>query len=205
MRGEDPGTRPPDAATHHTTDSGPASGRERSQTRNLEQVFDEILAPERERLLAYLFGMCGERETALDLTQETYLAAWRGLAGFRGESAPLTWLIGIARRVFRRWARREGRRARLLSGAGGLRAGIAAASDAAADTALASTQQAARVREAIGALAPERREAIVLHYFVGLPIAEVARVTQTNAGTVKSRLARGREALARTLRDVLGE
>ncbi len=200
---------------------GPAGTTERLVTTHspeaLERRFEAIVAPERDRLLAYLFGICGDREAALDLAQETFLAAWRGLAGLRGESGALTWLVGIARRTHRRWLRREGRRACLLAEAGregrlgGALAGAAPPGDAAgaragappADAALLAAEREARVRRAVLALSPERRETVVLHYFVGMAVAEVARATATSEGTVKSRLARARAALARALAEDL--
>ncbi len=164
-------------------------------------AFERVLVPERERLLAYLLGMTGEKEVALDLAQETYLAAWQGMASFRGESGALTWLIGIARRLFLRWARREGRRVWLLSqeARAGRTPGLSASPAAAADAAFALAERERRVRIAVFALPAERREAIVLRYFVGLSVGEVASLTNASEGTVKSRLARARAALARQL------
>jgi RNA polymerase sigma-70 factor (ECF subfamily) len=170
-------------------------------------AFERLLVPERERLLAYLVGMTGERERALDLAQESYLAAWQGLAGFRGESAPLTWLIGIARRLHMRWARRERRRVWLLSEAARWdeRPGLAALRATRTDEAFAAAERERRVRLAVLALPIDRREVVVLRYFVGLDIEEIARATGTRAGTVKSRLARARAALARQLAEEIEE
>lgn len=162
------------------------------------EAFERLIAPERDRLLAYLVGMTGDREIALDLAQETFLAAWQGFSTYRGEGAPLTWLVGIARRILLRWSRREGRRARLLAGAKD--AGVA---PAAPDAAVQEAERAHRVRRAVLSLPAERREAVVLRYFAGLSVADIARVTGTSEGTVKSRLARAREQLARLLAEDL--
>lgn len=60
----------------------------------------------RDRLFALLVFHCGRREEALDLLQETYLAAWRALSSYRGEGRLESWLVGIALRRARDWKRR---------------------------------------------------------------------------------------------------
>lgn len=175
------------------------------------EAFERTMLPERGRLLAYLAGMIGDREAALDLAQEAFLAAWRAFGSFRGESEARTWLIGIARRIAARAERRGARRARLLAAAGAdgrLAPGAAAdaaGANVAADArpsaldAIVAAEREARARRAVLDLPRERREAIVLRYFVGMSVAEIARATAVSEGTVKSRLARAREALARSL------
>ncbi|MFN0151469.1 MAG: RNA polymerase sigma factor [bacterium] len=173
--------------------------------------FEQLFLPERERLLAYLAGMTGDRDAALDAAQEAFLAAWRDIETFREESAPLTWLIGIARRIVFRESRRERRREGLwgselarYGGMGGAAArddaaAASAASDAEPGRAIEECEREERVRAAILLLPRERREAVVLHYFAGMSVAEIAIALRTREGTIKSRLARARAELSKRL------
>lgn len=159
--------------------------------------FEEIFLPQRERLLAYLAGMTGEREAALDAAQETFLAAWRDIEAFREESAPLTWLVGIARRLASRQTRRVRRRERLLDAEAARHRG--AGREAEPADALEAREREERVRAAVLLLPLERREAVVLHYFAGMSVAEIAIALRTREGTIKSRLARARAELSKRL------
>jgi RNA polymerase sigma-70 factor (ECF subfamily) len=64
-------------------------------------------------------------------------------------------------------------------------------------------QEAEAVREAVAALPPLQREAVVLFEYQGMTLADVATVCETDVGTIKSRLHRARERLRRTLRPLL--
>lgn len=66
-------------------------------------------------------------------------------------------------------------------------------------------EQAHRVREAIAALEPQQREALLLNHYQGLSYAEVAEVLDVPVGTIRSRLARAKTALREALRDLLPE
>jgi DNA-directed RNA polymerase specialized sigma24 family protein len=69
----------------------------------------EIASDDRAWLVNYCTRLCGDRTVAEDLAQETLLAAWQS-AGQAPEDAPSgrPWMVGIARNIFRRWARRAG-------------------------------------------------------------------------------------------------
>ena len=143
---------------------------------------------------------------AEDVVQETFLRAWRGLAGFRGESSVKTWLYAIA---LNRIRARRGTLARLrgLFGAGesGGDGPDFSLVDGLADGGLSPEENAARaeerrrLRKAIAALPEEFRIAVVLRDLEGLAYDEVASVLAVPVGTVRSRLARGRAILKETL------
>ena len=127
--------------------------------------------------------------TADDLTQETYLRAFRALPGFEGRSSVRTWLLGIARRVCADHLRAVVRRRRL-------------------DARLAahvSTQHphpdpALRLGAAdlLAHLGVERRTAFVLTQVLGLSYAEAAQVEDVPIGTIRSRVARARDELVQS-------
>jgi RNA polymerase sigma-70 factor (ECF subfamily) len=130
------------------------------------------------RFCAHLVG----RSQADDAAQETYLAAWRALPGFRGESSARTWLLVIARRT----ALRVGRRQVRLSDLDRELPGPRVAPDPGNWTELGSL---------LDGLDEDRRLAIVLTQILGLSYAEAAEVSGCAVGTIRSRVARAREEL----------
>jgi len=121
-----------------------------------------------------------------DLTQETYLRAFKSLAGFEGRSSARTWLLGIARRTCADHLRAVVRRRRLDSRLA-----------AQARTELPVPDPAHRLSTAdlLGRLSEERRTAFVLTQVLGLSYAEAAAVEEVPVGTIRSRVARARDEL----------
>jgi RNA polymerase sigma factor (sigma-70 family) len=137
----------------------------------------------------YLLYLTGQPELAADLTQETFLQAWRHLDTFEGRASLRTWLHRIARREFLQALRSQ-------------RAQVALE-----ETAEISPQEAAawlesvELREVIDRLPLAQREVVLLHYLEGYSSTEIARIVEAPVGTVCYRLARARERL----RQALGE
>jgi RNA polymerase sigma-70 factor (ECF subfamily) len=121
-----------------------------------------------------------------DLTQETFLRAFRALAGFEGRSSVRTWLLGIARRACADHVRAVVRRRRLD-------ARLAAQ----AYMAIPHPDPAHRLGadDLLGRLSAERRTAFVLTQVLGLSYAEAATVEDVPVGTIRSRVARARDEL----------
>jgi RNA polymerase sigma-70 factor (ECF subfamily) len=138
------------------------------------------------RLCAHL----SDRSDADDLTQETYLRAFRALPGFAARSSALTWLLAIARRVCADHLRDRRRRGRVDPVAGRARTDPPAAPDVA---------EAVVLRGLLATLRPDRREAFVLTQVVGLSYAEAAEVCGCPVGTIRSRVARARDHLVAAL------
>jgi RNA polymerase sigma-70 factor (ECF subfamily) len=137
----------------------------------------------------YLIYLTNQRELAADLTQETFLQAWRHLDTFEGRASLRTWLHRIAHREFLETLRRRRAEAPLDE------TPEAAAPDSAAW--LASVE----LRDVIDRLPLEQRAVVLLHYLEGYSSAEIARITDAPVGTVCYRLSRARERL----RQALGE
>jgi RNA polymerase sigma-70 factor, ECF subfamily len=130
------------------------------------------------RLCRHVAGPSG----ADDATQETFLAAWRSLPAFRGESSARTWLFVIARRTAVRVAARHRR--------------WSALADAAPGTApFAHPETSLEVDELLRRLPDDRRTALFLTQVVGLSYAEAAQVCDCAVGTIRSRVARARAQL----------
>lgn len=172
-------------------------------------AFNRLVEERHGDIYALLYRLTEDPEEARDLTQETFLQAFRHLASFRGDADLRTWLYRIAvnqaRNRWRWWKRR--RRDRTVS----LDAPVSEEIDSplsaglAGDEALDPERQAlAREREqvlhaALKSLARPYREVIVLRDIEGLSYEEVATALDLNVGTVKSRLNRGRTELRRRL------
>ncbi|WP_279433354.1 sigma-70 family RNA polymerase sigma factor [Micromonospora sp. KC606] len=125
-------------------------------------------------------------DSADDLTQETYLRAFRALRGFEGRSSARTWLLGIARRVCADHLRALHRRRRLDERL-----------TAHAHTGRPHPDPAGQLgaTDLIRRLPADRRGAFVLTQLLGLSYAEAAAVEQVPVGTIRSRVARARHDL----------
>ncbi len=172
-------------------------------------AFNRLVEERHGDIYALLYRLTEDPEEARDLTQETFLQAFRHLASFRGDADLRTWLYRIAvnqaRNRWRWWKRR--RRDRTIS----LDAPVSDDIDSplsaglAGDEGLDPERQAlARERElalhaALKSLSRPYREVIVLRDIEGLSYEEVADTLDLNVGTVKSRLSRGRNELRRRL------
>jgi RNA polymerase sigma factor (sigma-70 family) len=138
-------------------------------------------------IFRYLLSLTGRREVAEDLTQETFLRAWRHLHGFEPRAPLRHWLYRIAHREFLRSLERRREQASLEEVA----EPAAPSADPWAET--------AELHAAISRLPLEEREAVLLHYLEGYSSAEIAAIVRAPAGTVRSRLSQARERLRQHL------
>jgi RNA polymerase sigma-70 factor (ECF subfamily) len=170
----------------------------------------EILVNERSgEIFGLLYRLTENAEEARDLTQETFLRAFQSIAHFRGESDLRTWIYRIAINQARnrwRWWRRRRREATVSIDApeiGGGRLGLVATlksntiRDPEQDTLLSEREQA--LKKALSSLKRVYREAVILRDIEGFAYEEIAATLGISVGTVKSRLARGRQELRRKL------
>jgi RNA polymerase sigma-70 factor (ECF subfamily) len=148
-----------------------------------------------ERLLSRhydpVFAVCrrltGNEADAADATQEALIAIVRGLPRFDGRSRFSTWIYRVAVNASLDELRRRKRRPEPLE---------SLATAAVVGEATAAIDQRLDVDAALRALAPEFRAAVVLRDLCGLDYAEIGDILQVPAGTVRSRIARGRANLA---------
>jgi RNA polymerase sigma-70 factor, ECF subfamily len=169
------------------------------------QALEALLERHQRRVFRFGLRMCGEEESAKDVLQETLLAAARGIRDFRGAASVSTWLYAIAR-SFCTKVRRTSKFAPEHVGS------IEGSPDAASvpDTRRSPEEDAAgkqieaALREAIAALEPIYREALVLRDVEGLSAPEVAQVLGISIDAVKSRLHRARLAVRERVSPALG-
>lgn len=172
------------------------------------EAFDNLITRYSADIYAVLFRMTENAEEAADLTQETFLSALKAIKTFRGESELKTWLFRIAvnhsRNRFRWWKRRKKDATVSLDAPIGdsdstISEFIAGTEATAEDTVLRHERESA-IRKALLELPEIYREAIVLCDIEGLSYEEIASALEINIGTVKSRIARGRDELRKRLK-----
>lgn len=136
------------------------------------------------RFVTYL----SDAGTADDLTQETFLRAIGAIERFSGRSSARTWLLSIARRVVADHIRHVQSRPRTAPGANPEQM-------LNGDRHARGFEDLVEVTTMIASLSPEQREALLLTQLLGLPYADAAAVCGCPVGTIRSRVARARDAL----------
>ncbi|HTJ41211.1 MAG TPA: sigma-70 family RNA polymerase sigma factor [Kofleriaceae bacterium] len=172
----------------------------RARTGDAEAI-EALLAAYEPQIYRFALRMCGNEDDARDTLQETMIAAFRGLSGFRGEARLSTWLYQIAR-SFCIKQRRPGASVRAD---GEVPEGAAAPEDCEPDAKAHAREIGAALAAALAALAPAYREAVVLRDVEGLSADEAAEVAGVEVGALKSRLHRGRMELRANLAALLGD
>ncbi len=153
------------------------------------QAFEGIVRRWQGPLVNMAWRYCRDRGRAEEMAQEAFLRAWRGLAGWRRESSFSTWLFALAANVFRSELQRFPAVNLPLE---------EVAEPTGAPTqheGMAEKQSREAVRRAVLALPARYREPVVLYYFHEMDVAAASRTMGLPEGTVKARLARGREML----------
>jgi RNA polymerase sigma-70 factor (ECF subfamily) len=172
-----------------------------------EDACAELVAEHQRMVYQLSLNLLSDHNEALDLSQEVFLRVFRTIHTFRGQSALRTWIYRIvvnqARNRQRWWRRRH--RAQQIS----LDAHIqdhgelpAPGDGGSPDRALGQKQLGERIRLALERLPFDQRTALVLREIDGFSYDEIGFSLGIAVGTVKSRLARAREALRAQLRDV---
>ena len=160
-----------------------------------DSAFEEVY--ERFSVMVYNLALrwCGEPEEAADLSQEAFLKIHRHLAGFRGRSSLKTWIYRVTLNCFRsRYRRQQGWRSRVLPESEARLQNLADGRRSPEERAVA--RGAVRsIEQALGGLPTIYREAVVLRDLEGLSYEEISRITGLRLGTVRSRIARGRDRL----------
>jgi RNA polymerase sigma-70 factor (ECF subfamily) len=171
-------------------------------------AFERLVYERSGEIYGLLFRLTENPEEARDLTQETFLRAFQSISHFRGESDLRTWIYRIAINQARnrwRWWRRRKREVTvsLDSSDDSQRLPLA---DTLKCEAMPTPEQSTLAHEREGALRAALkglrrvyREAVVLRDIEGMAYEEIATALDISIGTVKSRLARGRQELRRKL------
>ena len=160
--------------------------------------FDQVY--ERFRLPVWRLArrLTESEEEAFDTTQEIFVRVWRGLPGFRGEAKLSTWVFQIAWNYLRGYRRKMGRTLKLVGeDFDGEHDPLASIRDSGPDPerSAQATEMLDRVQEALHRLPEHYRVVVWLRDGEDLSYQEIADALDVPIGTVRSRLARAREAL----------
>jgi RNA polymerase sigma-70 factor (ECF subfamily) len=184
-----PATNAATAAAASVAPPSEALARSRPNGNGGSRDFDRMHREYAPRVLGYLRRLTGgDRERAEDLTQEVFLAAYRGRSGYTGRVPPIAWLLGIARRRWRDDARRASPSTAALP------------EDTAQGTDVeAQVVRAEHLEECLARLDPAARTAILLVLGEGRSYVEAAAALGEPIGTVKWRV----HSASRRLRELL--
>jgi RNA polymerase sigma-70 factor (ECF subfamily) len=154
------------------------------------EAFGEIVQRWERRIFALSFGMLGREEDARDATQETFLAAFRNLRGFRGEAKVSSWLHRIAvNQCITRQRRAKVRGEIALEDEAEKNAAVFALPASSSPARSAEHQErSVAVRRAVCSLPPDLRQVVVMKEFEELTFQEISDVLDVPLSTVKSRL-----------------
>jgi RNA polymerase sigma-70 factor (ECF subfamily) len=149
-------------------------------------------------VFASLQRLCGDRDRAADLTQETYRRAWQSLDGFRGRSRVSTWLYRIAYTTFLNSLRGGGRTLPLDEDAA---ASVADPSPSPEDETSAGESGEA-LRLAVLGLPGRLRYVVTAHFWGEVSVKEIARDEGVSPVAVRKRLEKAKGLLAASLEEI---
>jgi len=153
-------------------------------------AFGEIVRRWERRIFALTYGMLGREDDARDATQETFIAAFRNLRGFRGEAKVSSWLHRIAvNQCISRQRRSKVRSESALEDEHESNAGSFVTPWSYSPARVTEgRQETAAVRRAINSLPIELRQVVVMKEFEELTFREISEALDLPLSTVKSRL-----------------
>jgi RNA polymerase sigma-70 factor (ECF subfamily) len=163
--------------------------------------FNELIHRWERPIYALAYRQIGREEDARDVCQDTFLRAYRGLNGFRGQAKFSSWLYRIALNLCRDWMRRE-RRTPVVQAPEDLDLMDLAAAREPSETIedrVGRHDLTRAVERAMALLPEEQRTAIVLKEYQGLTFQEIADLLGCPLSTVKTRLYQGLTVLRREL------
>ncbi len=169
-------------------------------------AFDLLVVKYQSRVASIISRYVYDSQEVMDLTQETFVKAFRAVDRFRGDSAFYTWLYRIAVNTAKNFLEARGRRpqgsadvmdAENFDDGGRLR-------DVASPERLLQREQLQKaLSEAIARLPEELRSAFLLREYDGLSYEDIARILECPIGTVRSRIFRARDSVDRYLGPLL--
>jgi RNA polymerase sigma factor RpoE len=173
-----------------------------------QAAFAMLVAKYQQRVARLLYSMMLDHNEIEDVTQETFIKAYRSLPSFRGDSAFYTWLYRVAINAGKNFRIKQIRRRvkRTVSSEDIPEEAMEAErlrDHQTPELILLSKQIGMTVDKAMDALPPDLRIALTLREIEGLSYEEIATVMDCPLGTVRSRIFRAREAVAEKLKPLI--
>jgi RNA polymerase sigma-70 factor, ECF subfamily len=173
---------------------------------NEDAAYDELVRTYSTSIFHVAYRMLGDPAEASDVVQDIFLKVFRNINGFKGEAALKTWIFRIAfseiLNRLRWWKRRHRFTTVSLDdqlGGASVSERFVVAKSPTPEQALQSKEEETSIQQALGKLSREHRSIIVLRDIEGFSYNEIADVVGVSIGTVKSRLARARADLKKSL------
>jgi RNA polymerase sigma-70 factor (ECF subfamily) len=170
-----------------------------------ETACAEVVSEHQRMVVQLAMNLLGDRDEALDLSQEVFLRVFRTIHRFRGQSSLRTWIYRIAvnqaRNRHRFWRRRHRADQVSLDQHIATHGDFVSTGESTPDRVLAQKELATRLQRALDSLPFDQRSVVVLREVDGLSYEEIAYSLGVAVGTVKSRLTRARQALRAELRE----
>jgi RNA polymerase sigma-70 factor (ECF subfamily) len=170
------------------------------------EAFDELVRRHHVSIVSLARALTSGSADAEDIAQEVFLRVWRGLRGFRGESAFRTWLHRVAVNVIHSHHGRVTRIRRMFLAPSADAESAGTPIERAPDSVDVESDVMLRdsIDKALATLPEELREAVTLRDIQGLDYREIATVLGVPIGTVESRIFRGRQRLKPLLQTLRG-
>ena len=154
-------------------------------------AFEDLIAVMERPLLYYATSLTGNPDSALDVLQEVWIKAFRGIRKLKDPGALRSWLYSITHgiavdRIRGNYAREQAEKVEFEE------------LDEAAEPSFAE-EDAAAIHLALSQIGPKHREVLVLHFLEDLSLAEIATVVGCSEGTVKSRIHYAKRAMKEIL------
>jgi RNA polymerase sigma-70 factor (ECF subfamily) len=179
----------------------------RAQQGDLD-AFDALVRKYQERVYATIYNMTSNHEDADDLTQESFIKAYRALKSFKGDSSFFTWLYRIAVNKTINFLKQRRNRGQMSLNDLDFNAehdpdlvSLISERTPRREVNLAELQE--KLNEAMQKLSEPHRLVVTLHDIQGLPHEEIGRIMGCNVGTVRSRLFYARQQLQAHLSDYI--
>lgn len=173
------------------------------------QAFEELVKRHQRTVYALLYQLAPEWQDTADLAQDVFIRVWRSIGNLRNPGSFRSWLTQIVTNLFYDELRKRPRRVPTISMDEGIDEGDSEEGGGASrdipdssmlpDERILTDELAVVIRQAMANLPEQFRTAIVLRELEGLSYEEIAVLTKTEMGTVKSRIARARSKLQEVL------
>jgi RNA polymerase sigma-70 factor (ECF subfamily) len=172
-------------------------------------AFNQLVQKYRQSLFSIIYNMTGNREDATDIAQEVFIKAFQSINQFRGQASFYTWLYRIAVNssiTFIKKAKKQ----RFINYET-IDETLVSSEILEYFTAKTKTEKGAllkelqeKLNEALQKLSPKHRIVVILHEVEGMNHKEIADITKTSEGTVRSRLHYAKRMLQAFLQDYVG-
>lgn len=171
-------------------------------------AYDDLVRRHQERIYATIYHMTSNHEDANDLAQDSFIKAYQALKSFKGDSSFFTWIYRIAVNRTINFLKQRKHRAAMSLNDIDFNAEhdpdlVSLVSDKTPRREAVISELQEKLNEAMQKLSEPHRLVVTLHDVQGLAHEEIARITDCNVGTVRSRLFYARQQLQAYLSDYL--